>query len=85
MPCRNCLKRYIGLVWRQSANKRRKQHMTGQKHAWKKKNRTALEDHVIEEDHQFDFDKFEILDGCNNYNKLKLLEMIHILGLFAKL
>ncbi len=78
IPCINCLKRYIGLVWRQFANKRKKQHISGQKNARKKKNRTALEDHVVDEDHQFDFDKFEILDGCNSYNKLKLLEMIHI-------
>jgi hypothetical protein len=78
IPCLNCLKRYIGLVWRQYANKRKKQHVSGQKHAREKKNRTALEDHVIEEGHQFDFSKFEIIDGSNNYNKLKLLEMIHI-------
>jgi hypothetical protein len=42
-----------------------------------KKNRTALEDHVLE-GHQFDSNRFEIVDRSNNYGKLKLLEMLHI-------
>jgi hypothetical protein len=65
------------MVWRQFANKRKKQHISGQNNARNRKNRTALEDHVLE-GHQFDFSKFEILDRCNNYGKLKLLEMLHI-------
>jgi hypothetical protein len=76
--CKICRKRYVGMVWRQFAKKRKKQHISGEKNARNRKNRTALEDHVVEENHSFDFDSFEILDTSNNYLKLKLLEMIHI-------
>lgn len=81
VPCENCPKSYVGLVWRQFVNKRKQQHITGQKSVQKnrnKKNRTALEDHVVDENHQFDFDSLKILDSCSNYNKLKTLEMLHI-------
>jgi hypothetical protein len=78
IPCKNCLKAYIGLIWRQFITKRKKQHIYGQNKAGAKKNRTALEDHVVNEGHQFDFDNMRILDTNSNYGKLKILEMLHI-------
>jgi hypothetical protein len=78
IPCKDCLKAYIGLIWRQFITKRKKQHIYGQNNARTKKNRTALEDHVVNEGHRFDFDNMRILDMNSNYGKLKILEMLHI-------
>jgi hypothetical protein len=78
IPCKDCLKAYIGMIWRQFITKRKKQHIYGQNSAITKKNRTALEDHVVNEGHRFDFDNMKILDMNSNHGKLKTLEMLHI-------
>ncbi len=66
------------MIWRQFITKRKKQHIYGQNSAITKNNRTALEDHVVNEGHRFDFDNMKILDMNSNYGKLKILEMLHI-------
>ncbi|CRK95689.1 CLUMA_CG009147, isoform A [Clunio marinus] len=39
---------------------------------------TALVKHVMENDHQFDFNQMETLDRGRRWNELKMLEMVHI-------
>jgi hypothetical protein len=46
--------------------------------AQSEKSRTALIDHALEHEHDFDMENMIILDHSNNYQKLKTLEMLHI-------
>ena len=81
IKCLNCPSSYIGMTSRQTIQDRTKQHKNDQTKAIRtRQTTTALTEHVIDNDHTFNFDlkNVDILGMNTNYNKLKTLEMLHI-------
>jgi hypothetical protein len=83
IPCSQCNKCYIGLTWRQFFKTRMKQHTSNQRHAIQhpnshSNNQSALVQHVRSHSHTFNFEGAKIIDREKNYEKLKVLEMLHI-------
>jgi len=79
IDCKQCEKSYVGLVSRQSLDKRLKQHRRDQNNCLTQGiSKTALCDHVRTTSHLFDFENTKVLSTNNHYNKLKILEMLEI-------
>ena len=81
IKCLNCPSSYVGMTSRQTIGTRIKQHKNDQSKSIKTRHTTtALTEHVVGECHQFNFDlkSIDILATNCNYNKLKVLEMLHI-------
>jgi hypothetical protein len=81
IPCSMCLLCYIGLTWKQYFDTRIVQHDRQQKRVLRGedcKNKTAITEHVLKDNHQFDFSRAKIIDKSRNYHRLKVLEMLHI-------
>jgi hypothetical protein len=79
--CLLCTKLYFGMTWKQYFDTRLLQHERQQKRILRGEtfnNKTAITDHVLNEQHQFDFSRAKIVDRSQNYQSLKTLEMLHI-------
>jgi hypothetical protein len=81
IPCSMCLLCYIGLTWKQYFDTRIVQHDRQQRRVLRGENctnKTAITEHVLKDQHQFDFSRAKIIDKSRNYHRLKVLEMLHI-------
>jgi hypothetical protein len=79
--CLLCPKLYFGMTWKQYFEARLLQHERQQKRVLRGEifnNKTAITDHVLAEQHQFDFSQAKIVDRSQNYQSLKTLEMLYI-------
>lgn len=74
IDCRDCNGCYIGQT-KQYTHKRMKEH---KKSLHNIENNTALTQHCHNNQHQFDFDNFEILDEVPNLSQRLFHEMFHI-------
>lgn len=78
IPCKDCTSCYIGQT-KQYIKKRVKQHIYDcAPKNYQKIEKTALADHHFINDHNFNFDAYEILDTETNFKKRNISEMIHI-------
>jgi hypothetical protein len=69
------------MTWKQYFDARLLQHERQQKRVLRGEilnNKTAITDHVLAEQHQFDFSQAKIVDRSQNYQSLKTLEMLYI-------
>ena len=71
VPCGNCSKKYIGMTTQLLKNR-----LNG--HKYTKNTSTALNKHVIETKHEFNYNETKILNKDHNYYKLSIKEMIEI-------
>jgi hypothetical protein len=75
LTCQTCEGSYVGQTGRK-LSERLKEHET----AWKKhkKGHSSFAYHLIENDHEFDFTKIDLLHECNKNYKLNCLETLEI-------
>jgi len=73
--CKNCDASYVGQTKRQIRT-RKKEHHNNIK-ADKSKH-SVITEHILNFDHNFDWDNIKILDTESNYNKRLVSEMLHI-------
>jgi len=72
--CKNCAS-YVGQTKRQIKT-RIKEHYNNIK--TNKSKHSVIKEHIINFDHNFDWDNIKILDTESNYNKRLVSEMLHI-------
>lgn len=74
--CQNCVSKYTGQT-KQKIKKRNGKHKSDVKHK-KTTETTGLTIHAVTHNHQFDFEKTEILDHIPNYKQRIIAEKMHI-------